>query len=317
MKLGASNIKLKTVRLVNIAMSIQKVALLGADGNLGPSILKALVSHGFNVTVLKRKSSKSQTSYPNQVTVSDGFEVDELVPALRGHDAAIIAIRSSDTDLQIRFADACLKAGVKRMIPADFGSVDSSSPLTQELVPLYKQKTFVREHLIKLSQQSSDFTWTSLVCGHFFDWSLEFLHVWLQERKADILDDGESKWSASTLAQIGEATARILERPDVTKNKMIYIQSFLISQNQVVESFEKATGSKWTRNVFDSDTYRAGEKKKADAGDKEANENLVWYLGAVDANWTTRENFAMKDLGLEDEDFDTIVKRTVAKFNGS
>lgn len=96
-------------------MSIKSVALLGADGNLGPVILKSLVSHGFNVTVLKRKSSKSQTAYPNQITVPDGFEVDDLVGPLRGHDAAIIAIRSSDTDLQIRFADACLKAGVKRM----------------------------------------------------------------------------------------------------------------------------------------------------------------------------------------------------------
>lgn len=170
---------------------------------------------------------------------------------------------------------------------------------------------------MKLASQSSDFTWTSLVCGHFFDWSLEFLHVWLKERKIDILDDGETKWSTSTLARIGEATARILQRPDVTKNRMIYIQSFLVSQNQVVESFERATGSQWTRNRIDSDTYRTEEKKKADAGDKVADENLVFYLGAVDANWTTRENFAMKDLDLSDEDFDEAVEKVVAKFSSS
>lgn len=96
-------------------MSIQKVALLGAEGNLGPSILQALVSSGFNVTVLKRQSSKSQKTYPVQITVSDGFAVEDLVGPLQGHDAAIIAIRSEDTDLQIRFADACVKAGVKRL----------------------------------------------------------------------------------------------------------------------------------------------------------------------------------------------------------
>lgn len=175
----------------------------------------------------------------------------------------------------------------------------------------------MREHLKKLSEQSNDFTWTSLVCGHFFDWSLEFLHVWLQEQTVDILDDGETKWSASTLEQIGEATARILERPAVTKNRMIYIQSFLVSQNQLIESFERATGSKWTRNELDSKTYREEEKKKADAGSFEASENLVWYLGAVDANWESKENFAMKDLDLTEEDFDTVVKTTVAKFSGS
>ncbi|CZT24909.1 uncharacterized protein RCC_10637 [Ramularia collo-cygni] len=299
-------------------MTIQKVALLGAEGNLGPSILAALTSHGFDVTVLKRQSSKSGKKYPKQVTVPDGFAVKDLVGPLQGHDAAIIAIRSEDTDLQIRFADACVQAGVTRLIPADFGSVDSSSPLTQELVPLYKQKTFVREHLIKLSQQNPTFTWTSLVCGHFFDWSLDFLHVNLPAHTIDILDDGEAQWSASTLSQIGEATARILSRgEDITKNRMIYIQSFLISQNQMVESFERATGTKWTRKVFESEKYRVEEKRKADEGDKEANENLVWFLGAVDANWTLREDFAMEDLGLEEEDFDATVKAVVAKFTGS
>lgn len=141
--------------------------------------------------------------------------------------------------------------------------------------------------------------------------------MWLKERKIDILDDGEAKWSTSTLARIGEATARILQRPDTTKNKMIYIQSFLVSQNQVVESFERATGSRWTRNRIVSETYRTEEKKKADAGDKEANENLVYYLGAVDANWTTRENFANKDLGFSDEDFDAAVRGAVAKFSSA
>lgn len=181
----------------------------------------------------------------------------------------------------------------------------------------YVQKTTVRDHLIKLSQEHPSFTWTSLVCGHFFDWSLEFLHVNLKDHAIDILDDGSSKWSASTLSQIGLATARILQRPEITKNRMIYIQSFLLSQNDMAASFEKATGTKWTKNKFDSEKYKVEEKKKADAGDKEANENLVWYLGAMDANWTTREGFAMKDLGLEEENLDEVVKGMVAKFGDS
>lgn len=82
----------------------------------------------------------------------------------------------------------------------------------------------------------------------------------------------------------------------------------------MAESFERATGARWKRNQFDSEKYKDKEKKKADAGDKEANENLVWYLGAVDANWTTRENFAMKDLGLSEEDLDKTIEAMVAKF---
>ena len=49
------------------------------------------------------------------------------------------------------------------------------------------------------------------------------------------------------------------------------------------------------------------EKAKAKAN----NEDLVWWLGAVDADWTTRDGFAMELLGLKDEDLDTETRRVV------
>lgn len=131
----------------------------------------------------------------------------------------------------------------------------------------------------------------------------------------EVLDDGEAKWSASTLAQIGEATARILQRPDVTKNRMIYVQSFLVSQNEVLASFERATGQNWTVQRHDFKQYQAEEKKKGDAGDLEAVENLVWLLGAIDANWELRKDFAMQELGLKNEDLDQVVSNVVKTFD--
>lgn len=97
-----------------MSTKISKVALLGADGNLGPAIMRALVENGFNVTVLKRKSSKSPTSYPSQVSISDDFNVPELVEALKGMDAVVITVKGSQIDLQKRIAEAAVQAGVKR-----------------------------------------------------------------------------------------------------------------------------------------------------------------------------------------------------------
>jgi hypothetical protein len=34
----------------------------------------------------------------------------------------------------------------------------------------------------------------------------------------------------------------------------------------------------------------------------------VWILGAHEANWEQNDGFAMKLLGLEEEDLDTVVK---------
>lgn len=297
-------------------MSIKRVALLGADGKLGPAIMHSLLASGLQVTVLKRESSKSKDSYPSGVQVTrvpDDFAVEKVTEVLRGQDGVVVTIKGSQIEIQQQIAQACVEAGVKRFIPADFGSCDSSSQRTKDLVPLYKRKTELREHLMKLAEQNSGFTWTSIVPGHFFDWETEFLHIWVKERKAEILDDGETKFSASTLSRIGEATANVFSNLEATKNKMIFVQSFCVTQNQVIKAYERATNSTWNVEKVDSKTYEAQEKAKADDGDLESVENLVWILGTEDANWEKKDTFAMNSLGLEDEDLDSVVKAVVAR----
>lgn len=94
-------------------MSIKSVVLLGADGKIGPAIYSALKESGFDITVLKRKSSKSKSTYPKEATVSDEFGVEELVEVLKGHDAVIVTPRG--TELGKRIADAAVRAGIKRL----------------------------------------------------------------------------------------------------------------------------------------------------------------------------------------------------------
>ena len=296
--------------------AIKYVTLLGADGRLGPAVLHGLLNARLKVTVLKRATSTSPSNYPVNVDVvkcPDEFAVDDLVRVLRGQDAIVITIMGSQVELQKRIADAAAKAGIKRLIPADFGSCDSSSQHAQELVPLFKKKTELRDHLMHLAKENESFTWTSLVCGHFFDMSLDFLHMYLKERKADVLDDGEVKCSMSTLARVGEATAAILSRPRETANQVLYMQSFCATQNAVIKAFEKATGAEWTLTRYNSAEYEKSQKAKADRGDLEAVEDLVWMLGTAEANWEGREGFAMKLLDLKEEDLDTVVKDTVTK----
>lgn len=102
-------------------MTIKNVCLLGADGTLGPSILQALVKNNFNVTVLKRQSSKSPSNYPQGVNVArfdENIVVEDLVPILRDQHALVVTIKGTQVDIQKRLADACVKAGVSRLIPA-------------------------------------------------------------------------------------------------------------------------------------------------------------------------------------------------------
>lgn len=294
-------------------MTIKNVMLLGADGALGPFVLDQLVAAKFNVTVLKRSQSKSPDKYPAGVHVhriTDLTSESQLIDAFAGQDAVILTINGSQVDLQKGIARACVQARVQRLIPADFGSCDSSSLRAQQLVPLFKQKTELREYLTELAATHHTFSWTALVPGHFFDW-LEFVKVNLKERRIEILDDGEYKASLSTRHRIGEAVVHVLQRPTECANRVCFVQSFSVTQQQIVAAFEKATHSKWTVDKHDSKAYERAEVAKRDQGDEDAISNLVWLLGVVDGDWEKKSDFAMNLLGLENENLDEVVAKIV------
>ncbi|GAP88818.2 hypothetical protein SAMD00023353_1600190 [Rosellinia necatrix] len=355
-------------------MTIKNVALFGANGNLGTVLLEALArTPEFHVTVIKRASSPytlppsllSSSPPPTSTaaaaavsvrTVDDALSTPSLEAALAGQDAVVVSIPLRDAAQHLRIADAAAAAGVRRLVPADYGSCDSASPRAQELVPLFARKTAVRERLQELSAATAaaageegkgeggeegigkgrDFSWTSIVCGHFFDWGLRrgFLHFDIAARRADVLDHGRYRSSTATLGRVAEAVVAVLRRAaaaaategeagegeekeqvaDETRNRVLFVQSFCVSQLDVLAALERATGgAAWDVSRLESEAFIANRKAKADAGDAAAVEDLVFALGAIDGDWEGRDGFAMDLLGLENEDLDEVVGRVVAE----
>ncbi|KXH40045.1 NmrA-like family protein [Colletotrichum nymphaeae SA-01] len=302
-------------------MAPKSVLLVGANGTLGAKILDSLVAaKSFKLSALKRAGSKSTIAYPADqvqvIEIDNELSYEGLKKAFTGQDVVIVSFRLRDLDQHLRIAEAASAAGVKHFMPADFGSIDADNPRARELIPLYRWKRAVRQKAQELADKNPDFAWTGIVCGHFFDWGVKegFLHAYLDTKKIDVIDGGDIKASVATLPRVGEAVVRILNLgvTEVTKNKTLFIQSFCITQNELLQSLEKATGAKWTVNKVESESFIAEHKVKADAGDAEAIEDLVFAVGQLDANWTKRDDFAMKTLGLEDEDLDTVIADVVA-----
>ncbi|KAI3559736.1 NmrA-like family protein [Colletotrichum abscissum] len=302
-------------------MAPKSVLLVGANGTLGAKILDSLVAaKSFKLSALKRAGSKSTIAYPADqvqvIEVDNDLSYEGLKKAFTGQEVVIVSFRLRDLDQHLRIAEAASAAGVKHFMPADFGSIDADNPRARELIPLYRWKRAVRQKAQELADKNPDFAWTGIVCGHFFDWGVKegFLHAYLDTKKIDVIDGGDIKASVATLPRVGEAVVRILNLgvTEVTKNKTLFIQSFCITQNELLQSLEKATGAKWTVNKVESESFIAEHKVKADAGDAEAIEDLVFAVGQLDANWTKRDDFAMKTLGLEDEDLDTVIADVVA-----
>ncbi|KZL85264.1 NmrA-like family protein [Colletotrichum incanum] len=302
-------------------MTTKSVLLVGANGTLGAKILDALVAaKSFKLSALKRAGSQTKPPYPADqvqvIEVDDDLTFEGLKKAFKGQDVVIVSFRLRDLEQHLRIAEAASAAGVKHFMPADFGSIDADNPRARELIPLYRYKLAVRQKAQELADKNPNFAWTGIVCGHFFDWGVKegFLHAYLDKKKIDVIDGGNIKASVSTLPRVGEAVVRILNLgvTEVTKNKTLFIQSFCITQNELLQSLEKATGSKWTVNNVESESFIEEHRKKAVAGDAETIEDLVFAVGQLDADWTKRDDFAMKSLGLEDEDLDVVIADVVA-----
>ena len=299
-------------------MTLTKVALIGANGHLGPHVLSALLSADFKVTVLSRHSSTS--TYPSAVNVkhiSNDPSHSELVDVLTAQDVIITTFGGTNSALQIKLADACVSAGVQRFIPADFGSCDSSSELALKLMPLYREKAKVREYLRGLEGKLS---WTSLVTGHFFDFGLEsgLLLMDIQKRKMVMIDGGSHMWSASALERAGEAVVVVLRNTEQTKNKMLYVQSFCINQKQLLEVCEKVQACKYEVEDVASEDFIKSNKERTDkdSDDHDARENLVGVVGIIDGDWRTKEGFANELLGLKDQDLEEAVRGVIKNQKG-
>lgn len=300
-------------------MAFNKVCLVGGNGNLGTLLLDGLVkASDFSVTIAKRASSKSTPAHADsitQITIPDDMSVDGLTEALRGQDVVIASFPLVDVNHHLNLVQAASKAGVKRFIPADFGSCDAASPNARRLLKLYRDKDLVRHKCEELAAANPDFSWTALVCGHFFDYGVHdgLLHLDLEKRTADILDDGTVKASASTLRRVAQGTVALLRRPEPTRNRTLYIQSFNKTQLEVVEAIERVTGVPWTRRTIDSKAYVEDASRRLEAEySKHVMEEIVFVLGALEADWTKEKGFAMELLGLEDEDLDEVLAEVVA-----
>lgn len=303
-------------------MAIQNVALIGASGTLGPSILNALTASEFTPFVLNRHTSKSVYPKTRVITIPDNLDVQEIASLFREKaiDALVIAIAGSYVEEQKRLIEAAFEGGVKRIIPAEFGSCDSANEKTIKLLPLMEGKKRVREYLqsFEVKEREGDrgsLSWTSLVTGHFFDWGLDtgFLKFDIPKKKAYILDGGDIKFSASDLKFIANAVVKVLEKEDETKNKLLYVHSHYVTQNEITNALEKITSEKFERVPQDSNKQIEEARPKMLDGDHDSTEEVVAVHGIVASDWEGKEGFANDLLGLNVQSLEETIKAVTKK----
>ena len=131
----------------------------------------------------------------------------------------------------------------------------------------------------------------------------------LKEQKAIIYDDGNIVWSTTTYASIGQAVKNAMRAPE-TVNKYLFINSFTVSQNQVLESCEKISGKKWdVTHVAAEEQKKIGQRKVAN-GDLSGAMLLIRYINCVEGyggNFAQYEKTSNELLSLPVETVDGVV----------
>lgn len=171
----------------------------------------------------------------------DYTSLDSITAALSGQDAVVNALGAGvvPREIHLRLLEGAHAAKVNRFLPSEFGS-DTANPLTAQL-PVFGDKIAIAQRVQEISAQDPAFSYTAVVTGPFFDWGIKngFL-VNLAGPTTPIYDGGNVPVSTTTLAGIGRAVVGVLQKPEETKNRHVYVAEAQFTQNQLLQWSGKA-----------------------------------------------------------------------------
>ncbi|GAB1312810.1 Oxidoreductase CipA [Madurella fahalii] len=307
---------------------IEKVAIVGAGGQIGSHIAEQLATAGRHVvTAISRPDSTNKLPEGVQVVRVDysGDDISALVEALRGQQALIITMAvSAPRDTISKLIRAAAKAGVPYILPNWFGHDAANDSLCKDSF-LAQMRDNIRSETKSLGVSSPLF----LNCNFWYEFSLgggpDRFGFDFQNRSLVLFDNGNVAINTSTWPQCGRAVANLLslkELPDDEKDRsptlsqfrneggLIYISSFRLSQKDMFESVKRVTG---TTDVDWAITHESSEQRWKDAmaevmrGNTKAFTKMMYsrmFFPNGDGDYESRRSLHNDVLGLPAEDLD-------------
>ncbi|KIM21337.1 hypothetical protein M408DRAFT_304873 [Serendipita vermifera MAFF 305830] len=299
-------------------MSYRKIVQVGATGNLGVPVHDALLKSGkFEITVLARTSSSFTSSNPSvKVAKLDYSNKQELVDVLRGNDAVVFTLGDpANLETNSKYIiDAAIEAGVKRIIPSEYGGdIHTDTALTNVV---FTPKLKVAEY-INAKSSAGEIEFTTITNGPFFDWGLthQFLGFDIPNKKVTIYNGGTRLFNATTLESIATAIVSVLSSPEQYKNRDLRISDFHISQKDILSILEAETNSKFeVAQEVDADKLQETSQANLRKGDwsfPNVFGALVGSVFALDAASHWGESDDTPGLGIPKKDLREEIKKVL------
>jgi nucleoside-diphosphate-sugar epimerase len=291
----------------------KNILIVGATGSIGSIMLDALVKEpSFTVSALQRSSSKGKLPLNvRAITIDDSYPTEALISAFTGQDAIINCMTSLAVADQLRFVDAAVAAKVKRYVASEYG-LNNNKPEARALNSVFREKGEVQDYL--RSKESTGLEWMAIACGMWIKWSAlhDFLGMHIKEKKFVKWDDGEGWFSSTTEANTALAMVNALTKKwEETKNRVVWLSDFAITQNMLLGAIERVSGEKFTVEKVDSEKLIKEKQAAVAAGDHYAIYALI-ETGFVTGRFgghLEKEGEIMNDLlGLPRQDFEEVVR---------
>ncbi|KAH8649785.1 hypothetical protein BX600DRAFT_489822 [Xylariales sp. PMI_506] len=233
--------------------TLNNVAVLG-KGNLGSAVVEQLAKQGFTVTVVSRNPDSLGVLPAGVTAVQVDYEsAESLVNALRGHDAVICTLNGTAAKDHRPIIDAAIQAGVKRFVPSVFGSFPTD-PKAHQALKFTIPYADTQKYLIEKAEDGV-LEYTIFSVGAFLD--LVFVYPILldwKNRSAQLFDGGKQPVSMSSLTTVGKTIAAALLRPEVSRNRNLFVHDTSISQIKLLEMAKKHSKGEWTEINVDGDS---------------------------------------------------------------
>ncbi|KAH7417670.1 hypothetical protein BKA64DRAFT_658546 [Cadophora sp. MPI-SDFR-AT-0126] len=311
---------------------IVKVAIIGASGNSGQYMTSALLAaNKHTITAITRHDSTS--TFPPGISVSkvDYSNASSLVTALKGQDALVITLSGQAPNLQETermIIGAAAEAGVPWIFPNEWSPDTANEALVQDVF-IFGAKVATRKAIMELGKSR----FVAVSTGFWYEWSLAIAPAFgidLVKKTATLFDEGETKISISTWPQVGKAVTALLSLPikhsesqpgpclDDFANKVIYVNSFSVSQKDMLASGVRVTGtplSDWTLTKENAkERYDTGMKEMR-AGNRIGFVKMMYTRVFFDDGVGNVEGKGLANaaLGLEVEDLDEATERAIER----
>ncbi|KAH8782695.1 hypothetical protein F5883DRAFT_625320 [Diaporthe sp. PMI_573] len=292
------------------------IVIIGASGAIGSAILEAFLNTpSVTITILQRASS-SKTIFPPSVrvvSIPDDYPHDSLVAAFTNQDAVINCVTTLAVRTQLQIISAAAEAGVRRFVPSEYG-LNNNNPAARALCSVFREKGEVQDYLRTLEGRME---WMSFAVGMWLKWSAthEFLGMHIAERKFVLWDDGEGLFSTTTEENTALAVVNALTKKwEETKNKVVWLSDFAVSQKKLLEAVERCTGEKFKTELIDSESFTREKQSAAAAGDGGATYSLIetGFVTGKYGGYLEKEGEIMNELlGLPKRSLDEVVKAAV------